>query len=418
MDAVIISIGTELTTGQQIDTNSAWLAAELTELGADVVGFQTVGDEAGRIGVAVRRALDAADLVVLTGGLGPTPDDLTREGLAQAIGVPLEESPEALRQIRSFFERVQRPMPGSNVAQAMLPRGCELLSNPRGTAPGIHYCRDETHLYALPGVPTEMKVMFSQSIAPLLMALPGDQHPREIRLRCFGLSEARVGELLADLMGRDRNPLIGITASDAVLTIRVFGRGRDATETDELIRADACEIRNRLGEAIFGEGDDTLEGVVAAVLTTRGETIATAESCTGGLLAKRLTDMPGSSAYFIQGCITYSNWAKKQLLGVPEELLVKHGAVSEQVAEAMAFGCRTKAGSDFALSVTGIAGPGGGQPPDKPVGLVWCGMAHAGGVQAKRALLGEHLDRAEIRDRACKTVLNLLRLHLPRGKPG
>jgi len=298
----------------------------------------------------------------------------------------------------------------------MLPSGCELLSNPRGTAPGIHYCRDETHLYALPGVPTEMKVMFNQSIAPLLMTVPGDQRPREGRLQCFGMSEAKVGELLADLMARDRNPLVGITASDAVLTIRVFGRGRDATEIEELIEADACEIRSRLGDAIFGEGDDTLESVVGGLLATHGQTIATAESCTGGLLAKRLTDIPGSSVYFLQGSITYSNWAKEQLLDVPEKLLIEHGAVSEQVAGAMASGCRTKAGSDFALSVTGIAGPGGGQPPDKPVGLVWFGMAYAGGVQAKRALLGEHLGRAEVRDRACKAALNLFRLHLLGGK--
>lgn len=414
MDAAIISIGTELTTGQNVDTNSAWLAAELTELGAAVVGHQTVGDDVGRIQAAIQRALDQADFVVLTGGLGPTPDDLTREALARAIGQPLEKSSEALTQISSFFQRLQRPMPESNEVQAMLPRGCELLTNPRGTAPGIHHFHDETHLYALPGVPAEMKAMFSRSIASLLMAVPGDRFPREVLLRCFGISEAKVGELLRDLMVRDRNPLVGITASEAVISIRVLGLGRDTAETRELVDADASEIRRRLGQAVFGEGDESLESAVATLLVARGQTIATAESCTGGLLAKSLTDIPGSSDYFLRGYVTYSNESKEQLLNVPAKLMAEHGAVSEDVARAMASGCRTAAGSDLALSVTGIAGPGGAQPPDKPVGLVYFGMVHAGGVEVTRALIGDHLIRREVRGRACKTALNLLRLHLLR----
>ncbi len=423
MDAVIISIGTELTTGQNIDTNTAWLSAELTKRGATVVAHQTVGDDVGRIQAVIQQALDQAQLVILTGGLGPTPDDLTREALAQAIDQPLEECAEALAQIRSLFERWQRPMPESNRVQALIPRGCQEVPNERGTAPGIHCCREETHLFALPGVPAEMEAMFSSSVDPLLGEALGDLGTREAQLRCFGISEAKVGELLGDLMVRDRNPLVGITASAAVISVRVLGRGVDPTKLERLVAADAGEIRRRLGRAVFGEGDTSLEEAVGGLLTARRLTIATAESCTGGLLAKRLTDVPGSSAYFLRGLVTYSNESKEQLLNVPRELIAEQGAVSEQVAKAMASGCRTSAGSDFALSVTGIAGPSGGsrptaggQPSAKPVGLVYFGMAYAGGVRAKRVLFGEHLTRGEIRDRACKTALNLLRLDLLAGE--
>ncbi|MGD2111118.1 MAG: competence/damage-inducible protein A [Phycisphaerae bacterium] len=417
MEAVIISIGTELTTGQQIDTNSAWLSAEMSALGADVLGHQTVGDDVGRIAAAIRQALAQADMVVLTGGLGPTPDDLTREGLAGAIDRPLEENPAALAGIRAFFERLQRPMPDSNLSQAQAPKGCEVISNPRGTAPGIHYHEGGRHLFALPGVPAEMRAMFDRAIAPFLKSRCAGRVSRSLELRCFGISEARMGELIGDLMARDRNPLVGVTASRAVLSVRITGTGPDADGTDERVTAVAREIRQRLGDTVFGEADDSLESAVARLLTERRQTVATAESCTGGLLAMSLTDTPGSSAFFLRGYVAYSNESKEQLLNVPAPLIETCGAVSEEVAVAMASGCRTAAGADFALSVTGIAGPGGGQPPAKPVGLVWFGMAHAGGVDGKRVLFGEHLARAEIRDRACKTALNLLRLHLMRGGP-
>ncbi len=415
MDAVILSIGTELTTGQQVDTNAAWLSAELTRIGIRVVGHITTGDDLGHIRAAISPVLDGPQVVILTGGLGPTPDDLTRYALAEAIGEPLEENAEALGRIRALFERLQRPMSEANKVQAMIPRGCDVIPNERGTAPGIWYHGDDADLFALPGVPAEMKAMFLASVAPALGPRVGARCGREARLMCFGISEAKTGELLGGLMSRDRNPLIGTTASRGIISVRITAQGKGESEAKRLAAADLAEVRRRLGAAVFGEGDDSLELAVARLLERHGRTVATAESCTGGLLAKRLTDVPGSSAYYLRGYISYSNEAKSDQLDVPPELIAEHGAVSEPVARAMASGCRTAANADFALATTGIAGPGGGTPPDKPVGLVYLGFAAPATVEVKRLLLGEHLTRDEIRDRACNAALNLLRLHLLRA---
>jgi nicotinamide-nucleotide amidase len=412
MDAVIISCGTELVTGQCVDTNSAWLSGQLTPLGVHVVEHVTVGDDVIHLASAIQRALNGADLVILTGGLGPTLDDIAREAIAAAVGEPLEENSEAVAQIRAFFERWQRPMPESNRRQAMIPRLCEVIANPRGTAPGIGYVHGDRRLYAFPGIPAEMQAMFSAAVLPRVRAVVGGSRTDSARLLCFGISEAKLGETLADLMRRGRNPSVGTTASAAILSIRVLADGASADEARRRLQADIAEIRGRLGTVVFGDNDDTLESVVARLLIERRQTIATAESCTGGLLSKRLTDIPGSSAYFLRGYVTYADAAKVDLLGVPADLVSKHGAVSEQVAGAMARGCRDASGSDYALSITGIAGPGGGSPPEKPIGLVYIGLAHSTGVETMRVLCGDHLTRAEIRDRSCKTALNLLRLRL------
>ncbi len=412
VDAVIISCGTELVTGQCVDTNSAWLSGQLTPLGVHVVEHVTVGDDVTHLASAIRRALDGASLVILTGGLGPTLDDVAREAIAAALGKPLEENSEALAQIRAFFDRWQRPMPESNRRQAMIPRGCEMIANPRGTAPGIRYSRDDRHLYAFPGIPAEMQAMFNAAVLPRLHAVTGGATTESARLLCFGISEAKLGELLADLMQRGRNPSVGTTASHAILSVRVLSEGGSGEEARRLLQADVAEIRRRLGTTIFGEGADTLERVVARLLVEHGKTIATAESCTGGLLAKRLTDIPGSSAYFLRGYVTYADGAKVDLLAVPADLVSKHGAVSEPVARAMALGCRRAAESDLAISITGIAGPTGGSSPEKPIGLVYIGIAHATGVETLRVLCGDHLTREEIRDRSCKTALNFLRVRL------
>lgn len=412
MDAAILSVGTELLTGQTVDTNAAWLAARLTAMGAGVARHVTVGDDEAAIEAAVREALAAGDVLIITGGLGPTADDLTRAGVARALGAPLEESPEALTQITAFFARWQRPMPDSNRLQAMIPRGCGVLANPRGTAPGICGEHRGKLLFVLPGVPSEMKAMFEAGVAPGVASRCHGACTRTARVLTFGVSEATVGEAIADLMVRDRNPLVGTTASAAVISVRIIARGEDATSAEQLLAADRAEVRRRLGSAVFGEDDDTLQSTVASLLTQRRLTIATAESCTGGLLAKRLTDVPGSSAYFVRGLVTYSDRAKSELLEVPEALIEREGAVSQAVAEAMAAGCRARAGTDIGLSITGIAGPTGGRPPEKPVGLVYLGLARAEGIEVKRLLLGEHLSRGEVRDRACKTALNLIRLRL------
>lgn len=411
MKATIVSVGTELASGQCIDTNSAWIAARLTGAGVQVSHHVTVGDDQADLADAVCSALHSCQLVIITGGLGPTLDDLTREALAEALESPLAEDAEALRQVEAFFARWQRPMPESNRRQAMIPGGCGVIPNPRGTAPGIHYTCGDTHLFALPGVPGEMKLMFEQSVTPVLAKAAAGRCTFLRRLSCFGIPEAKLGDILADMMVRDRNPLVGTTASEAVLSVRILATGADEAEARRLLDADAAAVGERLGAFIFGEEEETLQDAVAKLLIQQRKTVATAESCTGGLLAKCLTDIAGSSAYFLRGFITYSNEAKVQDLGVPADIIAAHGAVSEEVAKALAEGCRRRTGSDFALSITGIAGPSGGSP-EKPVGLVYIALASDEPCEVKRVLLGDHLTRNEVRDRACKAALNMLRLRL------
>ncbi len=413
MKTIIISIGEELTSGQIIDTNTAWLSRALVSHGVSVMRHVTVADELEAMEATFRESMSAADLVISTGGIGPTPDDLTRPALANALGVPLEHSDEAERQIRAFFDRWQRPLRDSNLVQANIPRGCVALENATGTAPGISFDGRGCQVFVLPGVPSEMKAMFARHIEPGLRGAGTVTLHTEIR--CFGLSEAVLGERLADMMHRTRNPLVGTTASHAILTVRVRATACSENEARRLLDSDVAQIRARIGERVFGTGGDGLEHAVARLLTGSGKTVATAESCTGGLLAKRLTDLPGSSAFFLQGAITYSNQSKTDLLGVPPDLIESHGAVSEAVARSMAEGCRMAAGSDFGLAITGVAGPGGGLPPEKPVGLVFIAIDTASGCDARRCLFGDHLSRCEIRDRAAMTALDLLRLWLLRS---
>lgn len=412
MRAIILSIGDELTTGQCLDTNSQWLSTELGKVGVTVAAHLTVADDVNEIARAIRFARESVTVIIISGGLGPTADDLTREAVASAIDEPLEESAEALDQIKTMFERWQRSMPESNRVQALIPRGCRVLSNSCGTAPGFVHHDGERYIFALPGVPREMRVMFEQSVLPELTARSTSGCIDSRQLRCFGISEAVLGEQIRDLMTRGRNPSVGTTASGAILTIRIVTHGQSRDEVERMLDVDARELHRRLGSVIFGESDDTLQLAVARLLTFTNKTIATAESCTGGLLAKRLTDIPGSSGYFLRGYVSYANESKSDLLGVPAEMIARDGAVSEQVALAMAAGCRERARSDLAVAITGIAGPGGATPPDKPIGLTNIALATPGGVEAKRFLFGEWLARDEIRDRAVKTALNWVRQKL------
>jgi nicotinamide-nucleotide amidase len=411
VNATIISCGDELVTGQCVDTNSAWLSMRLLSDGIAVHEHITIGDDITRIRGAIQRALAQSDLIVVTGGLGPTVDDVVREAFAEAIGAALEVSPEAERQVTKFFERIHRLMPESNRRQMLIPSGCRVLRNEHGTAPGIGYESRGVFAFALPGVPGEMKPMFEEHIAPIIRDRSGGRTMVHARLLCFGISEATLGEKLSDLMARGRNPSVGTTASHAVLTVRIVAHGTNIEEAQALLDRDTCEVRRRLGEFVFGEGEDTLQLAVANLLFAQRKTVSTVESCTGGLIAKCLTDVPGSSRYFLRGYVTYSNEAKMELLGVSERTLKTHGAVSEKTAREMAAGCRMRASSDFAISITGIAGPDGGSP-EKQIGLVYIGLADENGVQVRKILLGDHLDREETRDRACKNALNMLRLHL------
>jgi nicotinamide-nucleotide amidase len=302
-------------------------------------------------------------------------------------------------------------MPETNAVQAMFPAGSEPITNTCGTAPGIRAKWKRAMVFVMPGVPREMKVMYERDVLPALRPLAGEGAILASTLYCYGAGESSIGGKIRDLMARDRNPTVGTTAQQTVIGVRIHAYGRSREEAQALLDRDRAEVRRRLGTLVFGEDDDRLAAAVAGMLFEQGGTVSTAESCTGGLLAKAFTDIPGSSAYFLQGVVTYSNAAKTALLGVPAELIARHGAVSREVAEAMALGCRRMSGSDVAVSVTGIAGPGGGTP-EKPVGLVYIGLADAGGCDVTEHRMGESLTREEIRDRTCKAALNRVRLKL------
>jgi len=411
MEADIIAVGTELTCGAVVNTNAVWLSQRLLEAGVTVRRHIVVGDRLDDLRESIERSLGAVDVVLITGGLGPTQDDLTREALSAALGRPLESDRASEEHIRAFFRSIGRPMPEANLRQVMIPAGATALANAWGTAPGIRAKAGRVVIYALPGVPREMREMFDRYVAPDLRERAGGAAVAVRVLHTYGLGESMVGQHLGDLMTPGRNPSVGTQASEGQISVRIIGRGALAEEVRRLVEADADRVRTLLGDVVFGEGDDTLPLVAGRRLTELGRTVATVESCTGGLIAKSLTDVSGSSAYFLRGYVTYSNESKIDLLGVPRELIESHGAVSGPVAEAMAAGCRSRAGSDYALSATGIAGPTGGSA-DKPVGLVYIGLADANGCAVCELRFGAHLNREAIRDRACKTALNLLRRRL------
>ncbi len=422
MRACVISIGNELVSGATVDTNAAYLARELTAIGWAVLGHLTVGDDRTAIAEAVKSAMGRVDLVVITGGLGPTADDVTREGIADALGVALEPHPQAEAHLREFYKKLERRITPSGHRQTLIPVGCEVVANPWGTAPAIAGRRGQCRLFALPGVPSEMRSIFQVTVLPAISVEGVTRRSVTAVIRCFGTSEASVGEKIADLMASGRNPVVGVTADSGVISVRITSAGHDEAAAKLALGADMAEVRSRLGRYVFGEGDATLPSAVAELLNSKGKTIATAESCTGGLLAKWLTDIPGSSAYFLRGYVTYANQAKTDVLGIAEELLAAEGAVSEPVARLMAQNCRREAGADLAVSITGIAGPPvgnrrhtGGRESDKPVGLVFFGFADEEGVVVKRVLFGSHLSRDQIRQRGCRTALNVVRLRLITG---
>lgn len=412
MNAEIISVGTELTTGQNLDTNSQWLSRQLTALGLTVGFHTTVSDDLSANVEALTSAARRADLVLVTGGLGPTQDDLTREALAAAAGVGLEFQPPLFDIIRDMFEHRGRPMPERNRVQAYLPAGSMAIPNPRGTAPGVWMKLGQAWLAALPGVPGEMKPMFDEFVLPHLHQLGFASGVTVIRtIHAFGAGESAIESKLFDLTKRGRQPEVGITASDTVISLRIVARAPRESDALNLIGPTADVIRERLGDLVFGEGDDELEHVVVRMLIERGHTVATAESCTVGLVARMLGRVPGASDCLRGGVVAYVNDVKQSLLNVPENLLEEHGAVSAPVVEAMATGARKLMKSDFAISTSGIAGPGGATP-SKPVGLVYVGLAWDGGV--KSAAVNWFGTRDEIQSRSAKSALNMIRLHLIR----
>jgi nicotinamide-nucleotide amidase len=416
MNAIILSIGDELVLGQTIDTNSAWLSAQLAAVGCAVSAHLTVPDDQPAIELAIRNASQQCELLLISGGLGPTPDDLTRQALAAVMGQPLELNKEWLDELQKFFAARKRPMPETNRIQAMIPRGADMIFNTAGTAAGIKADLGACRVYVMPGVPKEMKIMFERTVMRLLRTTSGGAAILSRTLHTFGLGESAVAEMLGDLMRRDRNPSVGTTVSNGIVSLRVNSRFDSIDHARGQLDSTVAACRAALGSLIYGQDDQTLQEVVGRMLKSdpRSPTVATAESCTGGLLGKMLTDIPGSSAYYRFGWITYANEAKEQLLGVPAVTLAEHGAVSEPVVRAMAEGARQRAQSVYALAISGIAGPDGGTA-EKPVGTVCIALANPAVTEARTFLFPG--DREFIRDRSAKMALSLLRYYLLHQSP-
>ena len=411
MQSVILSIGDELALGQTIDTNAAWLSAKLAERGIPTLMHITVADDRAAIAEAIRDACELGELVIITGGLGPTDDDLTRFALADVMGVELELDERSLGEIDAFFRRRGREMVGRNKVQAMGPVGVTMLSNPAGTAPGMTVEVGATRLFCLPGVPREMVALWDRHIVPALPANAG-RTILTAKVNTFGLGESDVAERLGELMSRDRNPTVGTTVSGGVVSARIRSAFEDAATAAERLDAAVAEVEGRLGELVFSRGDMPLAEALGEALRAAGRTLATAESCTGGLVGKLLTDAPGASDFYRGGWVAYDNGMKTSRLGVEADLLEAHGAVSEPVAAAMAEGARELADVDFAVAVTGVAGPAGGTA-DKPVGTVCFALARRDGATATRRANFPG-DRDLIRLRAALHAMNMVRLHVRR----
>ncbi len=407
--ASIVSIGNELLNGKTVDTNAAYIAGRLRTISLPVMSVHTVPDELPAIERALTLAAGEADVVVATGGLGPTDDDVTRQAFAGFLGVQLALRTDLLDEIKQFFDRRGIEMPTRNSIQACIPQGAAAIENERGTAPGIRVRKDGKRLFALPGVPMEMKHMFDTQVLPELRLLVSGQAIAVRRLKCFGAGESRIAEMIGAAMRRGRNPLVNCTVHTGIISLEVVATAADRAEAEEMAEREALSLRHALGRLVYGIDDQTLAEVAGEGLVRTGQTLAVAESCTGGLLAELITDIPGSSRYFTYGWVTYSNEAKCRELEVPPEMIDTYGAVSEQVAQAMAQGARRKAGTDYALAITGIAGPGGGSE-QKPVGLVYIAVDNRDGTDTSRYIFS--FDRSSVRLRAAQTALNTLRLKL------
>lgn len=405
MQAAVLSIGTEICRGELVNTNAAWLGEQLTALGFDVIEQITVEDDKDVIAEAVGRLVQDVKVVVATGGLGPTSDDCTSQAVAEAAGVSLRRDGASLERIRKRWAARGAEMPSSNEKQADVPEGAEVIQNPAGTAPGFRMSLRGARLFVLPGVPSEMQGMFGDGVVPAIAEL-GQRTTHQIHIRTFGMTESQVGEALADLESVQDGIRLGYRASFPEIEVKVLGRAETEPEAEDKARAVADKVRERLGDAVYGERDDTFPGVVARTLRERGLTVAVAESCTGGMVGTMLTSVPGSSDYMTLDAVCYANSAKSKVLGVGQELLRAHGAVSSETAASMAEGALRLGGSDLAVSITGIAGPGGGTD-DKPVGTVWFGLARKDGqtVTKMRHLPG---DRERIRTLAAYVALRMV----------
>jgi nicotinamide-nucleotide amidase len=406
LNAEIIAIGSEMLTPFRLDTNSLWLTERLNSMGVEVKLKTVVGDDEARLEETVRDAMKRSEIVIATGGLGPTEDDITRKIFARVLKRRLILEDAILEKLRARFARRNMTMPEINARQALVIHGAQILENNNGTAPGMLITEGARTIVLLPGPPREMKPIFDALVAPVLKQRAGDMLIMRRTLSIFGLGESAVDELAAPIYTKYQNPSTTILFKDGQIELHLTAQARNENETVKLLDDLAGRLDEVLGEYIFSRNNETLEEVVGQSLKMRGYTLATAESCTGGLLAGRITDVPGSSEYFLEGVVSYSNEAKIDLLGVPKKLIATHGAVSEQVAGAMAAGIRKRAGSTFGVGVTGVAGPGGGSP-EKPVGLVYIALADDSQTTTRKFIFPG--DRQFIRTLSVNAALDMLR---------
>ncbi len=409
MKAEIIGVGTEILLGQICNNNAQWISGRLAEIGVDVMHHHAVGDNVERIEAAFRQALSRADVVIATGGLGPTQDDITREGLAAALGVRLVRHGEIEDLLRQKFARLGREMPEINLIQADVPEGARYIVPGRGTAPGLIYeTRDEKRVYAVPGVPAEMREMMTETILPELEVLSGPAVLVCRTIKVTGMAESRVAELLDDLFRASTNPTVAYLASSGEVKVRLTAKARGKPDAEALIDPLAEEVGKRLGQYVFSTSDEELEQVVGHLLVERGMTIACAESLTGGNVAVRLSTPPGASEYLKGSAVTYTAEAKRRVLDVRQETIDGPGVVSEECAVEMARGARDLFESDVGLSLTGVAGP---EPHDgKPPGTVCIGLSASDREESR--CFGAPGDREQVRRWAEQAGLDLVRRYL------
>lgn len=407
--AELIAVGTELLLGNIANTDAQMISEGLSQLGINVYYHTVVGDNPQRVRDAVEIARKRADILITTGGLGPTCDDLTKVAIAQAFGKELVFHEESAQRIRDRFAALGRPITENNYQQAMIPEGATVLPNDWGTAPGVAFEAEGTHVILLPGPPRECEMMFRHRAVPYLKAL-SDGVIVSRTIKTFGIGESAAEAKLRDLMNALHNPTLAPYAKPTGTELRITAHAQTEEEARALIVPIEDQVKERLGDVVIGVDVQSLEEVCLSLLKEKGLTVGTAESCTGGLIAKLLTDLPGSSAVFRGGVVSYCDGVKAGALGVPYDLLDQYGAVSAQVAEAMALGAREALGCDIALSATGVAGPDS-DGRGNPVGLVYLGIAWAGGCHVA-VYQGGKVERERIRRQSAQTALDLLRRHL------
>ncbi|HTH36627.1 MAG TPA: competence/damage-inducible protein A [Pyrinomonadaceae bacterium] len=404
--AEIVAVGSELLTPERTDTNSLWLTGKLNEAGVEVMLKTVVGDDEARLEETIRDALKRSDIVITTGGLGPTEDDVTRQVSGRAIGRELVYHDDIEAYLRERFRAWGREMPDINKRQAWVIEGAQILPNPKGSAVGMMVELDGKLLVVLPGPPRENQPMYLDHVAPKVREMAGEIQVRRRVLRVSGMGESAVDEVIAPIYKAYPDVQTSVLFTKSEIEVHLAARSRTAEEADSVLEEVAGKVAGVLGMAAFSTNGETLEEVVGTLLRESGKTLAVAESCTGGLIGMRLTDVPGSSAYFLEGAITYSNEAKIRTLNVPEKTVAGYGAVSSETAEAMALGIKERANADYGISVTGIAGPDGGSD-EKPVGTVFIGYADKDQTRSVKFIFPG--DRDLIRWRSSQAALDYLR---------